>query len=162
MKTVCWTARNSVRRSGSFERRTIPIVYVRVKTTFPMTFRDAIICSASAARSSGNVAETCGFSLPSTNHSSECFTRVGEALRLAAREVAPEDADDRASFQQREVERNLRDLAGREADDEQAAAPGDRSQRRLGVRPADRVVDDVDAAGRRSIALIRSRRSSVA
>ena len=70
----------------------------------------------------------------------------GEALRLAAREVAPEHADDRASFQQREVERNPRDVAGREPDDEQAAAPGGRSQRRLGVRPADRVVDDVDAA----------------
>ena len=35
-----------------------------VSTTFPVTFRDAIICSASAARSSGNVSDTCGFSLP--------------------------------------------------------------------------------------------------
>src|SRR5439155_14107848 len=35
------------------------------RTTLPVTSRFAIFVSASAARSSGNVAEMCGFSLPS-------------------------------------------------------------------------------------------------
>src|SRR5262245_47175685 len=62
--------------------------------------------------------------------------RFGKPLRLAARELAPEDADDRTSFEEREVQWNLRNLAGRETDDEQAAPPGERSQRRFGMRAA--------------------------
>jgi hypothetical protein len=41
---------------------------------------------------------------------------------------------------------NLRDFALREADDQQAAAPGQRAHRNFGVLTAHRVVDDVDAA----------------
>ena len=40
--------------------------------------RDAIICSASAARSSGSVADTWGFSLPWSNHSLSFVTRAAK------------------------------------------------------------------------------------
>src|SRR5688572_8404105 len=39
--------------------------------------------------------------------------------RLALRELAPEDADDRAALEQRQVERNLRDLTGGKPDHQQ-------------------------------------------
>src|SRR5258706_16091115 len=51
--------------------------------------------------------------------------RLRVALRLAARELAPEHADDRSPLQQREVERECRNAALREADHEVATAPGD-------------------------------------
>ena len=66
-------------------------------------------------------------------------------LRLAPRPVAPEHADDGAPLEQREVQRNLRDLARRKTDDEEPSAPRDRAQRGLGVRAAHRIVDDVRA-----------------
>src|SRR5687767_10417845 len=50
---------------------------------------------------------------------------LAELPRLAAGEVAPEDADDRSALEEGEVERQLGDLAGGEADHEEAAAPGD-------------------------------------
>src|SRR5205085_12595283 len=76
----------------------------------------------------------------------ELLDARSEALRLAPREVAPEDADDRCAFEKREIERQLGKLAGGEADDQEPAAPGERAERGLAVRPADRVVDHVDAA----------------
>ena len=87
----------------------------------------------------------------------EQLLAVRAVLRgLAHRERAPEHADDLAALEQHEVERNLRDVAGGEADDEVAALPGDAAQRRLGERAADRIVDDVDAvaAGERLDALL--------
>src|SRR6185369_599579 len=54
----------------------------------------------------------------------ELADALGEGLRFAAREIAPEHADDGAAFQQREVERDLRDIARGETDHQQAAAPG--------------------------------------
>src|SRR3546814_5573660 len=53
------------------------------------------------------------------------------ALRLPPREGPPEDTDHRAALQQREVERDLRDVAGGETDHEEAAIPGHGPQRRL-------------------------------
>src|SRR5262249_14985995 len=76
----------------------------------------------------------------------QLLDRFAKALWLAPRELAPEHADDRAAFQQREIERDPRNVAGREADDEQATTPGERSQRRLRIRAAYRIVHDVDAA----------------
>ena len=67
------------------------------------------------------------------------------AFRVALDERAPEHADDVAAFEQREIERDLRDLAGRKADHQKAPLPGDRAQRGFGVRPADRIVDHVGA-----------------
>src|SRR5204863_8764256 len=67
------------------------------------------------------------------------------ARRLAHRERAPEHADDLAALQQYEIERDLRDVARGEADHEVAALPCGAAQRDLGVRAADRIVDDVDA-----------------
>ena len=68
----------------------------------------------------------------------------GIGLGIAGGEGAPEDAADVAALEQGEVERQLRD-AGGEADDEIAALPGDRAQRRLGIVAADRIVDQVRA-----------------
>ena len=67
------------------------------------------------------------------------------ALRIALDERAPEHADDVAALEQREIERNLRDLAGRKADHQEAPVPGDRAQRRLRIGAADRIVDHVHA-----------------
>ena len=72
-------------------------------------------------------------------------------IALPSDERAPEDADDVAALEEREVERNLRDLAGGEADDEEAALPRHRTQRGLAVRAAHRVVDDVGADASRSV-----------
>src|SRR6185295_14419282 len=47
-------------------------------------------------------------------------------------------------FEQRQVQGNLRDLAGGEAGDDEAAAPADGAERGLGERSADRVEHDVD------------------
>src|SRR5690349_13753917 len=71
--------------------------------------------------------------------------------RFAHRERSPEHADDLAALEQHEVERDLRDLAGREADDEVAALPRDAAQRGLRERAADRVVHDVHAVALRQL-----------
>src|SRR5688500_10701475 len=84
--------------------------------------------------------------LPLAVPRAELADAFGERLRLALREVPPEHADDRGPLQQREVERQLRDLAGGEAHYQQPAAPGERAERRLAVRPAHRIVHDVHAA----------------
>ena len=68
------------------------------------------------------------------------------ARGIAARPVAPIDADDGALAKQREVDRHLRNLAGREAHDEEATLPRGRAERGLRVRAAHCIEDDVDAA----------------
>jgi hypothetical protein len=69
--------------------------------------------------------------------------------RFALAECAEEHADDRSALEQRQVDRDARYLAGGETDHEVAALPGQAAQRRLGERPTDGVVHDVDtlAAG---------------
>src|SRR4026208_2433250 len=76
---------------------------------------------------------------------------LGEDLRLAPREIAPEDADDRRALQQREVERQLGDFTRGEPDDQQPAAQRARAERGLRVGAADGVVDDVDAFAVREV-----------
>ena len=48
-------------------------------------------------------------------------------------------------FEQREIERDLRNLAGRKADHQEAPVPGDRAQRGFRIGSADRIVDHVHA-----------------
>src|SRR5258706_11026115 len=74
---------------------------------------------------------------------SELARALGKYLRLAPREIPPEDAHDGGALQQREIQRQLGNFARRKADHEQAPAPRDRAERRLGVRASDRVVDHV-------------------
>jgi hypothetical protein len=69
------------------------------------------------------------------------------ALGVLGHPAAPEDADDVAALQERQVERDLRDLAGGEAHDEILAFPGDGAQRRLRIGVADGVIDHVRAIG---------------
>ena len=57
-----------------------------------------------------------------------------------------EHADQRAAFQQRQVERYRRDFPAGEADDQVAAVPRHAAYDLLGIIRADRVVGDVDAA----------------
>src|SRR4051812_1307404 len=65
----------------------------------------------------------------------------GEALGLAPREVAPEDAHDRCALEERKIERQLGNFAGGEADHQQPAAPRERAERGLAVGAADRIVN---------------------
>ena len=128
-------------------------------TALPCTRRSSMSLSASSARSSGYLACTCGFRLPSAAQA-----RISRELPSASHGIAhhrhpPEDPDDRAPLQQGEVRGHARDVAGGEADDEEAPFPRRRAERRLGVLAAHRIVDDVGpgAAGER---LDRSFRSS--
>src|SRR3954468_20367736 len=66
------------------------------------------------------------------------------ALGLALHPFAEIDADHLAAFEQGEIERQLRDLAGREADYEVAPFPGDRPQCGFAVGTADRIEDHID------------------
>src|SRR2546427_8352260 len=84
--------------------------------------------------------------LPLAEPQAELSDAAGEGLRLAAREVAPEHAHHRSALEEREVQRQLGDLAGGEADHQQPSPPRDGAERRLAVSAADRVVDDVDSA----------------
>src|SRR5204862_5383049 len=52
---------------------------------------------------------------------------LGEAIGFAPRELAPGHADDRTAFQQREIQRDSRDISCREADNEEPSAPAKRS-----------------------------------
>src|SRR5512146_517910 len=64
-------------------------------------------------------------------------------LRFALGELSPEDADDARAFEQREVQRQLRNVPARETDDEVSSAPADAAKCRLGERAADRIVDHI-------------------
>src|SRR2546423_740884 len=64
-------------------------------------------------------------------------------LGLPPDEPAPEDTDDVAALEQCQIQRDRRDLAGGEADDEEATLPGGGAQGGLAVRTTDRVVHDV-------------------
>src|SRR5204863_7331036 len=66
-------------------------------------------------------------------------------LWVALDEGAPEYADDVATLEQREVERDLRNFAGRKPDHQKAPLPRDRAQRGFGVSAANRIVDHVGA-----------------
>src|SRR5882762_2765159 len=69
--------------------------------------------------------------------------RLRVALRLAPGEFAPEHADDRCTFEERQVQRQRWNRTLGEADDEVASAPGDRAEHGLREVAADRVVDHV-------------------
>ena len=64
---------------------------------------------------------------------------IGFALHVPA----PEHAHDARALEQREIERQFRNLAVGEADDEIAPAPSDAAKRRLRVLAADRIEDHV-------------------
>src|SRR5581483_11481314 len=74
------------------------------------------------------------------------FVVTPVALGLVACERAPKHADDRAAFEQREIERDLRNVTRGEPDDEKTPVPRHVAQRRLGIRSANRIVDDIHAA----------------
>ena len=88
---------------------------------------------------------TCGDQLAVAHPLEQRAKLRQRAAGIAGRELPPEDADDLGAFEEHEVERDLRDLAGGEADDE-VARPSTPSRatppRRLA---ADRIVDDVGA-----------------
>ena len=66
-------------------------------------------------------------------------------FRIAARELAPEHADDVAAFKQREVERDFRNFARGKTDHEEASFPRNRTQRGFGEVAADRIIDHIHA-----------------
>jgi hypothetical protein len=72
-------------------------------------------------------------------------------FRLAFHMLAPEHADDARAFQERQIERQLRNLAVGESDHEIASAPRDAAKRRFGIFAADGIEDHVRsvAAGER-------------
>ena len=72
-----------------------------------------------------------------------CFgsrTRVG----------APEDADDLAALEQRQVQRNFRNTRG-EADDQVAAFPRQRAHGGFGIIATDGVIDHIHAVTARQL-----------
>ena len=89
---------------------------------------------------------TCGRILPRLEQLEQRLEVRCVHLRLAPRVRAPEHADQRAAFQQRQVERNRRDLAARETDHQIAAVPRHAAHDLLGVVRADRIVGNVDTA----------------
>src|SRR5688572_16512928 len=76
----------------------------------------------------------------------ELDDRVAIDRRLAPHPVTEIDADHRAALEQRQVERQLRNLAGSKSHNEMASGPRNGAQRRLAVAVADRIEDHVDAA----------------
>src|SRR5271157_2444793 len=68
-----------------------------------------------------------------------------ENARIALHMAPPEHADQLAALQHHQVQCNLGDFAGREADHEIAAAPVHPPQRRLRIRAADTIEDDIRA-----------------
>src|SRR6266851_516520 len=73
------------------------------------------------------------------------FTQVFlVALGVARSERAPEDADNRTALEQAEIERNARNIASREADDQMATLPGQPAQRRFRIRTANRIKDHIN------------------
>ena len=100
---------------------------------------------------------------PVLDPSQDLFDLAHEARPLAHERHAPEDAHQRAALQQHEVRRNARDVPRREPDDQHAAVPRRRSERGLGVRAADGIVDDVCscAVGERLHALLQILRDVV-
>src|SRR5690349_25067183 len=78
-------------------------------------------------------------------------------LWLAGDKRTPEDADNRAAFEQWEIERDTWNLACREANHQEPAIPGDTAQRRLGVVAAYRVINNIHpiAAGERFYLLLQ-------
>ena len=66
--------------------------------------------------------------LPLTEPKAEPSDAAGKGLRLTAREIAPEYAHHRSALEKREVQRQLGDLTGGEADDQKPPAPGDASR----------------------------------
>ena len=91
----------------------------------------------------------------------ELVERGAIGFRLEAHPIAEIDADDGAALQQRQIERQLGNLAGGKADHEMPAFPGDRAQRGFAIGAADRIEDDVDAVLAAEL-LQRVRRSCVA
>ena len=75
--------------------------------------------------------------------------QFGDALLVPRRVLgdpgSPEHADDVATLQQRQVQRDLRDVAGGEPDHQILALPGDGAQRGFRVVAADTVIDHVGA-----------------
>jgi hypothetical protein len=70
---------------------------------------------------------------------------VGRRLDGLALGEGPKTPTTEHPFSREQVERDLGDLTGREADDEEAAVPRHRSEGRLAEPAAHRVVDDVGA-----------------
>ena len=64
---------------------------------------------------------------------------------LAPHPGAPQHAADIAAFQEHQIKRQFRNLAGGKADHEIAALPRQRAHGGLRIGTADRIVDDVDA-----------------
>ena len=59
--------------------------------------------------------------------------------------MAPEHAADITTFEQRQIERHFRDLAGGETDHQKAAFPRDRTQGGFRVSAANGIEDDIGA-----------------
>src|SRR5262245_43084559 len=76
----------------------------------------------------------------------ELLDRGGKRARFTPGEVAPEDANERTTLQQDEIEGNSWNVPAGEADDEQPAAPRRRSEGWFRKGSSDRIHDDIHAA----------------
>ena len=115
------------------------------RITLPIALRPASTFRASAVCASGKVRSTCDEILPSAVHFTS-FSRLARFFSgLSRAQCAPEHAADIAALQQRQIERHLRNVAGGESDHQEAAFPGDRAQRGLGIAAADRIENNIGA-----------------
>ena len=151
--------RRRARRAGADERGVGAKLY-GLSTTLPITLRSAMSLSAAAVSAERidrmHVRAELAFAAPAHDVASSARLR----LPARARPRAPEHAADVAALQQHQIERQLRDLAGGEADHEIAPLPAERAQRRLGVtvrRPGRR---PRRCRARRRACLSASRKSS--
>lgn len=117
------------RRSGSsLFRRSLPY---GCRITLPIAFAAGEHFNASAVCASGNVRSTCDEILPSAVHLTS-FSRLARFFSGLSRVHAPQNTPRMSpALQQRQIERHLRDVAGRKADHQEAAFPGDGAQRSL-------------------------------
>ena len=77
---------------------------------------------------------------------------------FAACECTPENADNLAAFEEREIERNFRNGAGGKTNNEIAPFPIGCTQRGFGIVTTDRVINDVGTlASRQFLDLVRER-----
>ena len=108
-------------------------------TTLPIASRAASRAIARPPSSSVKTWSIRGRMRPSPHQAISCSTCARWRAGLARDEAAPEHAAHVAALEQRQIERQPGDAGGK-ADDQIAALPGDRAQRRLGIVAADRIV----------------------
>src|SRR5262245_66256366 len=84
------------------------------------------------------------FDLPFLEPFAELHDIRAMARSVSTREGADPNTDDAATFDERQVERDLGNVARSKSDHQESSTPGHVAKGELGIRAADGIVDDVD------------------